>query len=292
MQAAVLLGRATPGTVCTLRTTPVSGLGNLRACCLPSFQSRTSRLWSPSLSSRALRGPLALFSECPSTFSWPTVHLRWPPALADKTGFDRRHSVSSVLFEPFSLSLFSLHAGQRMSVRATLSSSVHGWIYHRLLPPFDEFVLKLATCLELRLCRLAVLDIASIPGNDFQSSTYSRPGGAHNLCVFGLHLFSTGWCTQPVRLRSPLIFAGPGARSPRQYSMRPSNPFLGCLRSFPCSPPTRRRRLPGLAPKPFCYARGRITAIERPIPLDASRTPVLGGRVRLGRQFSPRARTQ
>ena len=164
----------------------------MRACCLPSFQTGTSRPWSPSASSRALRGPPALSPERPGTFSWPTVHLRWPPALADKTGFDRRHSVSSVLFEPFSLSLFSLHAGQRVSTRATLSSSVHGWIYHRLLPPFDEFVLELDTCLELRLCRLAVFDTASIPGNEFQSSTYYRPGGAHNLCVFGLHLLSIG----------------------------------------------------------------------------------------------------
>ena len=111
------------------------------------------------------------------------MHLRWPSALADKTGFDRRHSVSSVLFEPFSLSLFSLQAGQRVSARATLSSSVHGWIYHRLLPPFDEFVLELATCLELRLRWSVVFDTASIPRNDFQSSTYSsRPGGAHLLC--------------------------------------------------------------------------------------------------------------
>ena len=108
----------------------MSGLGNLRAGYLPSFHSGKYRPWSPSLSSSALRGPPALSSERPCTFSWPTVHLRWPPALADKTGFDRRHSVSSVLFKPFSLSLFSLHARQRMSVCATLSSSVHGWIYH------------------------------------------------------------------------------------------------------------------------------------------------------------------
>ena len=123
----------TPTVVLQGATSPVSGLGNLRACCLPSFQSGTSRPWSSSVSLRAPRGLLALAAERPCTSLWPTVHLRWPSALADKTGFDRRHSVSSVLFEP--RSLFSLHAGQRGGVRATLSSSVHGWNSQHHFPP-------------------------------------------------------------------------------------------------------------------------------------------------------------
>ena len=53
---------------------------------------------------------------------------------------------------------------------------------NRLLPPFDEFVLELATRLDLRLPLLAVFDTASVPGNGFSPA----------------HLFSTGWCTPPV----------------------------------------------------------------------------------------------
>ena len=85
------------------------------------------------------RGPLGTLNN-----SAHRAPHRWPPTQADKTGFDPRHRVSSVILESVYPPLLRTHT--LVSVRDASSCRLAARS-HQHFPPSVELVLELATCL-------------------------------------------------------------------------------------------------------------------------------------------------
>ena len=143
-------------------------------------------------SARSLSGPLQHASRMTDRFSSLTdrsglsvlVPNRGPglpctapvadDSVADKTGFDPRHRVSSVIFESF----FAPYRSSRpVGVRATRSFAKDPFPYDILLPPSDEFVLELALGNLQNTSRLPSTIRRSLPGTISVRHLLS-PGGA------------------------------------------------------------------------------------------------------------------
>ena len=140
----------------------------------------------------------------------PTVHRTGSRRLlADKTGFDPRHRVSSVIFRVVPRPLWS---SRPASVRASRSLAKDHFILRQLLPPSDRVRPRTLLSAISELLSVETSSVRrSFRRNDFSPSTYSRPGGARSgESLYPARLSVSTYFYRAVRnslrLRYPLIY--------------------------------------------------------------------------------------
>ena len=138
--------------------------------------------------------------------AWPTVHRTGSQRLmADKTGFDPRHRVSSVIFESF-LAPYSPPELWACVLHVVLPKTI---LFTTTTPPLGKSSTPNSTLGNLRTTsRLNILGSPFDTRNEFQSSTYLnravRDRGNFNPARLRYPPILTGRCA--MRLRYPLIY--------------------------------------------------------------------------------------